>query len=187
MTEAEWLACTDPQKMLGFLEGKASDRKFQLLAAACGRSLWHLITDERSRRTVEVAERYVDGEATGEEMAAAEAVDPGTSDTAWEAALDAAGAAHAALVRDIFGNPFRPVSVDPSWLTWRGGTVPRRPRPPTSSGNCPPGIWTTPASPSWPTPWRMRVVRIPWSWATCARGASTCAAAGPSMPLLGKG
>ncbi|MCI0456355.1 MAG: hypothetical protein L0Z62_05185 [Gemmataceae bacterium] len=27
------------------------------------------------------------------------------------------------LLRDLFGNPFRPVAVDPSWLTWYGGTV----------------------------------------------------------------
>jgi hypothetical protein len=26
--------------------------------------------------------------------------------------------------RDIFGNPFRPVAVDPVWLTWRDGTIP---------------------------------------------------------------
>jgi len=25
--------------------------------------------------------------------------------------------AHAALIRDIFGNPFRPITLDPSWLT----------------------------------------------------------------------
>jgi hypothetical protein len=27
------------------------------------------------------------------------------------------------LVRDIFGNPFRPVSADPSWRTWNDGCV----------------------------------------------------------------
>jgi hypothetical protein len=27
------------------------------------------------------------------------------------------------LVRDIFGNPFRPVSVDPAWLRWNDGTA----------------------------------------------------------------
>jgi len=28
------------------------------------------------------------------------------------------------LLRDIFGNPFRPVAIDPDWLTWRDGTIP---------------------------------------------------------------
>jgi hypothetical protein len=28
-----------------------------------------------------------------------------------------------ALIRDIFGNPFRPVAVDPGWLAWNGGCV----------------------------------------------------------------
>ncbi len=27
------------------------------------------------------------------------------------------------LLRDIFGNPFRPIAVNPSWLTWSGGSV----------------------------------------------------------------
>jgi hypothetical protein len=32
----------------------------------------------------------------------------------------------AALVRDIFGNPFRPApALDPAWLIWQGGTVAR--------------------------------------------------------------
>jgi hypothetical protein len=28
-----------------------------------------------------------------------------------------------ALLRDVFGNPFRRVTVDPVWLTWNDGTV----------------------------------------------------------------
>jgi hypothetical protein len=35
----------------------------------------------------------------------------------------AEGAAQCRLLRDIFGNPFRPVFVDPTWLAWSGGTV----------------------------------------------------------------
>jgi hypothetical protein len=30
----------------------------------------------------------------------------------------------AALVRDVFGNPFRPVALSPAWLNWNGGTIP---------------------------------------------------------------
>ncbi len=33
-------------------------------------------------------------------------------------------AAQAALLREVFGNPLRPVALDPAWLAWRGGTVP---------------------------------------------------------------
>jgi hypothetical protein len=32
-------------------------------------------------------------------------------------AKDAECRAQAALLRDIFGNPFRPIAIDPSWLT----------------------------------------------------------------------
>jgi mannitol/fructose-specific phosphotransferase system IIA component len=34
-------------------------------------------------------------------------------------------AAQAALLRDIAGNPFRPLRVDPLWLAWNAGTVVR--------------------------------------------------------------
>jgi hypothetical protein len=29
------------------------------------------------------------------------------------------------LLREVFGNPFRPSTVDPAWLAWEGGTVAR--------------------------------------------------------------
>jgi len=59
MTEAEWLECTEPQPMLDFLRGKASDRKLRLFAVACSRRVWHLL-DGTCRKAVEAAEISID-------------------------------------------------------------------------------------------------------------------------------
>jgi hypothetical protein len=61
MTEAEWLASTDPTPMLEFLRGKASERKVRLLAVAFLRHLQHLLPEDRCGPVLEVAERYADG------------------------------------------------------------------------------------------------------------------------------
>src|SRR4051794_9210824 len=67
MSEDDWDGST---KMLKFLEdsGKLSQRKARLFACGAVRRVWHLLTDERSRRAVEVAERYADGFASVEEL-----------------------------------------------------------------------------------------------------------------------
>jgi hypothetical protein len=183
MTEAEWLAATDPQPMLEHLRGRASDRKLRLFACACCWRMIHLATDPRSQRTVEVAELFADGlvaedgcqtaftsaaKTDGDRIStpdpytarssdsdrtalaaayassavsdaarntAAKAVPLGSvlrrlaeaaayaafdvSDnpafTAADIAEDGAGIAHAEFFRDIFNNPFRPVTAGPSW------------------------------------------------------------------------
>jgi hypothetical protein len=73
VTESEWLASTDPQKMLEYLRGKVSDRKLRLLTCACCRKTWRLLTDPRSQQAVEIGERLADGAATSEELATARA------------------------------------------------------------------------------------------------------------------
>jgi hypothetical protein len=65
MTEAEWLACDDPGPMLESLGHKADPRKLRLFAAACARRLSGLLDDERSRRALDVAERYADRRKKG--------------------------------------------------------------------------------------------------------------------------
>jgi hypothetical protein len=60
VTKPDWLACTDPQPMLEFLRGKASERQLRLFVCACCRRIWHLLADE-SRKAVEVGEQFADG------------------------------------------------------------------------------------------------------------------------------
>ena len=59
---------------------------WRMYAVRCARRVQHLMTDERSIRALDVAERHARGAATDEELAAA-----GTD--AWDAARTAAGAA----------------------------------------------------------------------------------------------
>jgi hypothetical protein len=69
MSEADWLACADPEEMMQWLGRHASDRKLRLFAVACCRTVWHLLADERLRRAVEAAEQYADGRLSPEDWA----------------------------------------------------------------------------------------------------------------------
>jgi hypothetical protein len=127
------------------VKDKASARKLRLFACAACRRIWHVIADERSRAAVEVSERYADGLADQAELMAAAARATLVADAAeeakpfgWNAARTAAlaattvevaaeraacAAADGDLVRCIFGNPFRPVSLDRSWLLGSGPPI----------------------------------------------------------------
>jgi len=68
MTEADWMACTNPQPMLEFLRRKASDRKVRLFAVACCRRVWSSLAHEDFREAVRKAESFADGLADRAEM-----------------------------------------------------------------------------------------------------------------------
>ena len=61
MTEAEWLACTDPSAMIHFLATRKHWRKVRLFACACCRRVEHWLVDETIGKALLSAERYADG------------------------------------------------------------------------------------------------------------------------------
>src|SRR5262249_38205090 len=138
MTEADWNRSADPQEMLLFLRDRgASERKLRLFAVACSRRAWPLI-DALGRAAVELAESFADGRADADQLRAARLACKGSGgQSSWyaavtnpaiaarNAALSVQGeppaaterVAQAELLRDIFGNPFRPLAFDPAWRT----------------------------------------------------------------------
>jgi hypothetical protein len=62
MTEQEWLADTDPQPKIVFLNDRdASVRKFRLFSCACARRVWDLMAGDHPRDVVVATERFADG------------------------------------------------------------------------------------------------------------------------------
>jgi hypothetical protein len=99
MTEAEWLAGTDPQKMLTFfVVCQESDRKRRLFAVACCRSVAHLMADCRSRDAVAAAERYADGLIDEAALASARSAAALAAQQAWSGGPAAGTAGGAAVV-----------------------------------------------------------------------------------------
>jgi hypothetical protein len=80
--------------------GVLTDRELRLFAVFCARQVEHLLTDQRSKDAIDTAEKFAKGEATYEELAAAEdAAWAAARVAAWDAAWAAAWAAAEAAAR----------------------------------------------------------------------------------------
>jgi hypothetical protein len=75
-----------------------------------------------NRRVVQVLRNICDGIIGAASKAAVHAAEV-KSAHAWNVASAAVAREQAELLRDCFGNPFRPVSVEAGWLAWGGGVV----------------------------------------------------------------
>jgi hypothetical protein len=152
MTEAEWLECADPGRMLMFAGHQVSQRKQQLFALACARAVPALVKVEAFERAISHFERWANGEVVPGMALALRAAQQALGNLGEDGDLRQLGAAlldalrnHlwnfvarvaeaaarltgnpgqlASLLRDIAGNPFRHTRFDPAWLRWQGGTV----------------------------------------------------------------
>jgi hypothetical protein len=172
VTEAEWLSCTEPRRMLDYVEvyhrvarTRKGRRKLRLFACACCRRLWHLPGKEYGKQVIEIFERFAEGLAEWDdvlgaieaEKAVMATLEPGWCKSWWETRLWEASQLAAryrpqdatnkyslfryghlgenrddgprvlcCLIRDLFGNPFRPSPpLPPALLAWNDNTISR--------------------------------------------------------------
>jgi hypothetical protein len=140
MTEAEWLATSEPVEMLVFLKERGSDRKLRLFAVACCRAISEYFPSAEYDETVRWAELFAEGMASQRQFtqkyrrftsrfngAVAEVLYALAVESAMWSAVEVARRTRifparargpqALLLRDVIGNPEHPVSVNPAWLT----------------------------------------------------------------------
>lgn len=155
MTESDWLASDNAAELIrwlltvregcwigqevpdGFalpLRGRWGARKLRLYAVAVSRACCYDPPQPPPMPSgcLELAQDWAEAAADSTSEST-----PGWVRGLWVSAIDPASAARQAadykprhplavhFVREVFGNPFCPVAVDPAWLAWQGGTIPR--------------------------------------------------------------
>jgi hypothetical protein len=125
MTEAEWMECTDPQKMLESLPLlQRVGRKKYLFGAAICRTIDGMFSEEDERaESARLLESFAEGWpgkwaadraiALMRNLLDKEVIVYEKSELVWMLSV----------LRCIFGNPFRPISINPAWLTWHDGLL----------------------------------------------------------------
>ena len=125
MTEAEWNACADPTLMLEFLRGKASDRKLQLFCCACclGNEIAQDDDEPNQAPYLETLD-WVDEQHRPMPAFWREGTWWPQMPFDWAKRCsrdddlhDLPPSTKTDLLRCIFGNPFHPITHDPTWLT----------------------------------------------------------------------
>jgi hypothetical protein len=147
MTEQEWMASADARAMLAYLETKAGERKARLCAICRCRQLARFLSEESIKAlessemvadgllpgkefTSPGATKYTPGGYVELLTAVAVQIKGGRGKTvaasimswvrvSWNYALsgERERAGYCNYLRDIFGNPFLSVTVNPSWRT----------------------------------------------------------------------
>jgi len=99
-------------------------REWRLYAVWCARRVQHLMTDSRSLAALDVAERYANGKATADDLAAAwAAARAAAGDAARAAAGDAAGAAALDTAGDAAGDAAWAAALDTAWAAARAAAL----------------------------------------------------------------
>jgi len=101
-------------------------KRFAFFAVGCARRAQHLMTDQRSLDALDVAERYANGNATKDELYAAEAAAEAVARAAaryaaWAAAEAAAEAAARVAARDGEWDAAWDAARDAAWAAARDG------------------------------------------------------------------
>jgi hypothetical protein len=129
MTEAEWLACGDACEMIGAFRSRVSDRKLRLFACGSCRQYPDFVNDVSLQHAVLAMEELADGELSEAERPHYNTFshhslicDLGSArgiSSAFRTAgrLVEYGVPLQPILRDVAGNPFRPVAFDPEWRT----------------------------------------------------------------------